>query len=401
MIDRLNKAFGLVAESNIPRLSCWYLDTPAVIPPKRYAEFHQIQRIIYMAIHYYIEHYHLYRDIVPQTDFVENLLKVCAPYTYRPGTYRPDFLLDGSGAIKICEIGARFPLNGYFLSGIAEMIGRRRFGYLPHNKESQYARFLSYLFAYWGEEFDTICVLKGADRPGDIKFYVPMFENMGIKVVVLSPSALLQNKNLLHKSAVINELNQMEIEGLPVDIIEAIAASNSLNDLRSIFLIHDKRFMALMSNTEFLSAFLTQDQIKILNRTMIPTFTYFQDSDTWAQARTNKDEWILKHRLLGKSEKVYAGCYCSAREWADIFNSSEIADMVLQPFIKQRRISSSIGDKKYDDYAVGTLLCFDNYFFGPGIFRTSSCEITNRVDDRKMAPCIIDSDEVNSDYFYV
>ena len=382
-------------------LSKWYLDTPAIITLERYAEFSHIQNIINLAIHYYVEHYHLYRDIVPQTAFVENLLKICKPYTYRPGTYRPDFLLDEEGAIRICEIGARFPLNGYFSSGIAELIGIRKFGYLPHNKERQYVHFLKYLLEYWGEGFDTVCVLKGVDRPGDIKFYIRWFEDMGLKVFVLSPKELPHNLKLLYKSAVINEFNQMELESLPMDILELIAASNSLNDMRSMFLIHDKRFMSLMSNREFLSAFLTNDQIKVMEKFIIPTYAYTRTSDRWMDARMNKEKWILKHRLLGKSEKIYAGCFCSAKEWSDIFCSSEIEDMILQPFVKQKRVSSSIGDNRYNDYVVGTLLCFDDHFFGPGIFRTSSHEITNRIDDRKMAPCIIDSNEMGHNYFYV
>jgi len=396
-----DKIFAAVAEPNIPYLSQWYLDTSVVVTPEKYAKFRQIQHIIYLAILYYVEHCYCYRKVIPLTGFVEELLDLCSPYPYRPGTYRPDFLLEDNGEIKICEIGARFPLNGYCLSGIAELIGIDKFPQLPHKKDREYTRFFNYLFEYWGEGFDTVCVLKGDDRPGDMKYYTPLFEELGLTVIHLSPEKLLQNMSLLHKSAVINEFNQKELEHLPKDVLKCIAASNSLNDMRTIFLIHDKRFMALLSDQEFLSAFLPQDQIDIIKNIIIPTYTYVQAFDKWNEAKRNREGWVLKHSRLGKSEKVYVGHCCPKKEWEAIFSSPEIKDMVLQPFIKQRRVDSSIGDNLFRDYVVGMLLCFDDNFFGPGIFRTSSYEITNKIDDRKMASCIVSTEDIYNNHLYI
>jgi hypothetical protein len=291
-----------------------------------------------------------------------------------------------NGQLKICEIGARFPLNGYFLSGIAEHIGMNLFPCKSYLDKPVCFLFLDHLFKYWGD-VDRLYVLKGADRPCDIKYYVPFFEELSIKTEILTPG---QIRSLLQKpagAAVVNEFNQMEMDRMDDEALETIAASNALNDMRTIFLIHDKRFLAVLSDPEFLSHCLNEEERNFLLPFLIPTYTSVQTPELWEEALRNKDEWVLKHALLGKSEQVYTGRTSTEDEWKRLFDPSVKPSMVLQPFIRQKRIHSAIKDKQYCDYVVGTLLCFDNHFLGTGLFRTSSFEITNRTDDRKMASC--------------
>lgn len=392
----IKDGFTVLAQSHAPYLSQWYLDTPVVITSPRYDELHRVQRLLNRTIQYFVGHYQEYYSIFPRTDAVKRIMHLCAPYAYRPGTYRPDILIRQDGALKICEIGARFPLNGYFLSGIAEYIGATRFPYTPRPEGWQYECFLNHLFEYWGD-FQDLCVLKGSDRPCDIKYYIPWFEEMGIRVRVYTPEEITKTPEVLKGAAVVNEFNQMELECLPSAVLEAIAASNALNDMRSIFLIHDKRFLAVLSDDEFLSHCLEEAELMLLKRYLIPTYTRLQSPAIWTEAYRYKNDWLVKHALLGKSEKVYAGCLCQEEEWKALFDLPEIEDMILQPYIQQKRIRANIGNQSYDDYVVGTLLCFDNCFFGPGLFRASSYEITNRVDDRKMSPCMTDDLTINND----
>jgi len=380
-------AFLKIASAQQSYLSQWYLETPAIVTSDKYNQLHRVQGLLYRAICYFVTHYDEYAHIFPVSDNIRRVIDLCSPFPYRIGTYRPDFLIDEAHQMKICEIGARFPLNGYFLSGIAEHIGRERYHYTSYFDEPVYTRFLQYLMEYW-EGMEQLYVLKGSDRPCDIKYYIPFFEELGIKVETLSPDSL--NHASLKELAgcyTLNEFNQMEMDMLDDDVLRAIAASNSLNDMRTIFLIHDKRFLAVLSDKDFLSQFLNADEISFLKPFLIPTYTSQQTPEMWEEARRNKEEWVIKHALLGKSEQVYTGRTCTDEEWEQLFTSSVQSSMVLQPFIHQQRIHSSIKEEQYHDYVVGTLLCFDDHFFGPGLFRTSSFEITNRVDDRKMSPC--------------
>ncbi|CAF4509201.1 unnamed protein product, partial [Rotaria magnacalcarata] len=70
------------------------------------------------------------------------------------------------------------------------------------------------------------------------------------------------------------ELHQDEILALPEDIIHSLIHSSQIrymNDLRTIFLVHDKRMFSLLSNQAFLNALwqADYDQTKILTQ-LIP-----------------------------------------------------------------------------------------------------------------------------------
>jgi hypothetical protein len=72
--------------------------------------------------------------------------------------------------------------------------------------------------------------------------------------------------------------------------------------------------------------------------------------------------------------------------------------MVLQPFVRQRRFTAPWGGRICQDYVVGTLLCFDDQFFGPGIARASSCPVTNQGDDRKVSVFITGETAIKTDF---
>jgi len=81
--------------------------------------------------------------------------------------------------------------------------------------------------------------------------------------------------------------------------------------------------------------------------------------------------------------------FCDEAEWRALFFQANASDLTLQPYIHQARVHSNVGDEeRSNDYAVGTLLFFDNEFFGPGFFRASSHPVTNQGDDRKIAPVV-------------
>ena len=92
--------------------------------------------------------------------------------------------------------------------------------------------------------------------------------------------------------------------------------------------------------------------------------------------------------MLGKSIDVFAGCVTEEDEWRKLFADDRREHMVLQAYIPQRRFHGTIGEQQYHDYAAGTLLFFEEQFFGPGLFRASSFPVTNKVDDRKVAPLV-------------
>lgn len=386
----LEPAFLEVAHVEAQRMLQWFYKTPMRVSPERCDEMQQAQQLIYQVIVAFVTHYADYAALLPLTSKAREIVEIASQFAYRVGTYRPDFLISEQNEIKICEINARFPLNGYFNAAVTECIANQlaaEQGLILPQLENR--KFLGYLSSYFGV-FDRLCVLKSpADRAMDLRLYSQIFEKSGIPCTVIAPDQAAEHGELLRASAVINEFNQMDLETLDHATLETIAASNSLNDLRTIFLVHDKRFMTVLSNRAFLADFLSPDESEFLCQHVIPTYLRSQNGEIWEQARAGKDDWLLKPYLLGKSESLYAGCVTEEPRWQAVFASAEIEQMVLQPFIAQKRFVASLDGRMYQDYVVGTFLCFDDQFFGFGRFRTSSFPVTNQGDDRKVAPLVI------------
>jgi hypothetical protein len=317
------------------------------------------------------------------------IVAIASQRPYRTGSYRPDFVISQDKTLRVCEIGCRFPLDGFFNAGVTELIASRLAAEQGVDQPpSRYRRFLDHLTGYFGP-FERVCALKSpADRPMDLRLYTQIFAKSGIPCTVYTPAEIAQQPELLSGAAVIDEFNQMDLETLDDAIIAQLAAANSLNDLRTKFLIHDKRFLSVLANRAFLAQFLNADESAFLTQHVIPTYTRGQAPELWEEARTDQERWLLKPYLLGKSAGILAGCVTEEERWQDAFLSADIEKMVLQPFIRQRQFVASLGGRMYMDYVVGTFLCFEDEFLGPGRFRASSFPVTNQGDDRKVAPFV-------------
>ena len=87
---------------------------------------------------------------------------------------------------------------------------------------------------------------------------------------------------------------------------------------------------------------------------------------------------------------VYAGCMTSDEEWKSLFADGTAREMVLQPFIKQRSEMNRWEGQDFREYITGTILMLEDDYYGTGIFRTSSLEVLNKGDDRKVGYVLTD-----------
>jgi len=229
-----------------------------------------------------------------------------------------------------------------------------------------------------------IIVLKNSDSRNSSKFFVPIFQKMGFEVVIILPEEVNHRRGELEEGFVVSELSIEELESLSDETLAVLAASDMINDLRTVILVHDKRFHAVLGRTEIREAVLSPKEIALLDLFYVQTYTHGEAPELWEEARLNKDRWILKHRSLGKSEEIYAGVVTSEEEWARLFVRADLGEFVVQQWIEQMRFDGTVNGKEYSDFVTGTLLFFDDNYFGPGFFRTSSFPVTNVTDDRKM-----------------
>ncbi len=389
--ERLREGLQKTAVGASACFQPWTYDLPLAVRQETSHRLHRVQQLYLKCIGHFVAHYDAYRALMPVPERIAELLAMAAHKPYRPGTYRTDFVIDETNHPRLIETTCRFAMNGYFTSGFfVHSLADRFLATHPRVRRADvYSPFLDHFAGYFGS-CDHVCLLKGADNRNDTRYVVAVFEAAGIPVHVIPAGEIPARTALFDGAAVLGELSHEEWCQLPDETLESILASNHMNDLRTVFLIHDKRFFALLHCEVFLKNALTPAERDELRPYVVPSYTKPLRPDLWPQARGDKDRWIIKPSNKGKSIDVFAGCVTDPGVWQALFDSGRADAMVLQEFIPQRRFHATIGDKAYHDFVVGTLLFFEDGYYGPGLFRASSHPVTNVVDDRKVAPLVTD-----------
>ena len=382
--------FEKIHPDYFPYYRSWCHDMPIIISGERDAELQRLQEILYKACEFYVTHYKEYLDIINYPDKVLEILEYSQQFPFKAGTFRPDYIIDTNGSIKLCEITSRFFGNGYFMSYFMEKAGRemaREYGLTDYR--SYFDEFFDYAAGMKGS-LSKLLVLKSSDKSDSIKLYVPFYEALGMETHVIEAADVEKNAAHFHNSMIVSALNQKDMLSFSMNTLKALADSGMINDFRTIFLLHDKRFFNLFYRDSFTNSFLNDEDTLFLREHAIMTAVPGSDSDMWEAARNNKDGYILKHHCLGKSEKVYAGILTGSDEWRDLFTSGDVSEMILQPFISQRVFTSPWKDCILKEYVSPSILCVDDRYFGTGLFRSSSCEVINQGNAHKIIPIITD-----------
>ena len=373
----------------------WYHAKPMAITSERRVELKKLHHIMYKCISFMAEHYERFvPEYMPLSDEEMELLAIQAKYPYRAGAYRPDYILSKDGRILLCEITSRFFAHGIFSSFFAECAAERFMERFPDKKnETEFEAMLQYM-AERTTERNKISVLKSADKTGEIQLYVPFYQKFGKQVSVIEMQNVEESRGQWENSCVISALNQKDILSFSRDTIHAMINARMINDLRTVLLVHDKRFMSLWYEDAFTDCCLTSSETAFLREHTIPTWLYGSHEEMWEDARRNKDGYILKHHRLGKSEKVYGGPITETSVWEGLWETGDIRDMILQPFIRQRTFPTIWEGQVFDDFICGMMLCMDDRYFESGMFRASSLPVTNVGDDRKICPIYTDDAEL-------
>jgi hypothetical protein len=381
------------ANHNTDYYNQWILDKPLIVSRKHHQDMLRLQNIMERLIVHFVNNYDQYSLLMPVSSEVQEILNFCSQRPYTPGTYRTDFVYDENQQVRIIEITSRFAMNGIFLAAVINKIAEDyRAEHFPLLKTlDAYGPIYKHLECYLNTT-KSVYILTGSDRRNESKIYKEIIERTGREVLEIHFSEIEKKIDELTSSWIISELGFDEILSIPKHVMKRLAALNVTNDFRTIFLTHDKRFFHVLNNIEFQQDILSTEEIDFFADFLIPTYSHSSENPLWEEAKHNKNEWIIKHRSLGKSQKVYAGIVTSEDEWLSLFNTN-MEDLVLQRWVKQTTIEGTIGTEEFNDFITGTLLFFDNQYFGFGDFRTSSHPVTNVKDHRKASSLILESDE--------
>lgn len=245
---------------------------------------------------------------------------------YQFGSYRPDILFNHGNLFKIngkysfqpklCEINARFPFNGYFLSAHL----------CSSDQQNRYSKKYSNLIETIidSSSFDKtkrMFILKSKENGFDIHLFKEYWiKKTSQECLFIHPNQLkIEKENLIDKNTnylieqFILELHQDEIFELSDVVLQFLIKNNRINyfnDFRTIFILHDKRLFTLLSNQQFLYALLNNNQQQLVTQLIPKTFiinkipNYLKDSII-----NNKQHWCIKPNSAGKGEDVIIGLF--------------------------------------------------------------------------------------------
>lgn len=384
------------AKDVLPYYQQWLFDEPLLVSQQRFRDTEYLQQIMHKLIIQFVNHYETFSHLMPLSDDVKSIIDIWSTTEYEIGTYRTDFVFDAQLQFRPIEITCRFALNGYFITGILN----KHVEAFPHHTNASdfihpYADFLTY-FLNRLNGHNKVILLRDSENKNESSIFTPILNFAGITVESYSVEEINLCNGSFDDYLIINELTFNELTQLSLSAHQNLAQSNFMNDLRTVFLVHDKRFFSVILDPDLQAMALSDEEISWCKEIFIPCYAFGQNDAAWKAAQKNKNNWILKHRALGKSKAVYAGPVTSEAQWQALFESDDISEFIIQQWIEQPRFTANIADEILEDYFTGTLLYLNEQSFGFAEFRTSSFPVTNQVDHRKCMGLILKEDSLSN-----
>jgi hypothetical protein len=364
---------------------------PILISKATNADFAALQRPLYKVIVHLVERFD---DLAEWTNYpkgVERILKLWEGVPFQPGSYRTDFVLDEEEHPWLIEITNRMAFNGYFHQGIYHE-GTRAFH--AQRKEcamiTAYEGFIDYFMELLNGKTDVV-FLVGEDQRNESWYLTQFFPTIGIQCHKVPLEDIPHQLELMDKSMVISELGLEEIMSMDDATLVAMRGMQVLNDFRSTLLVHDKHFFTLLSNPRVLRKMLTEPEAQLVERFCAPTVDFPPaGSPLHAEISENKGGWIIKPRTLGKGQNIYAGFEYTEGDWRRILHDLDHRSYIAQRMVTQKCFTVELPSDSIQGYLSGTLLYYNERFFGPGTFRVSTEKI-QRVGQRVKAHVMIDA----------
>lgn len=367
---------------------------PVTVSPSHPAELRRLARLLDTAFRAIVARYFDDARIrahyrLPET--LERILHLARGAPYRVGCTRPDFVYDRDGHPRICEIGARYPLNGWMVSAFsarAFAADGARHGLHP---PPELATFLPALLDGLAPG-DTVAVLHDREPGTEIFGLRAPLEARGVAFVDAAPSRVevVQDRPAIDgvplRRAFL-ELDRSELPGFREDALAALIASDAcVNDVRTLILVHDKRVLAVLDDDAIMRDCLSADDHAALRPYLIPTWAPTCEAD--ADALLERPEnLIAKRNSGGRGVDACVRDACDAEAWRTLVQT-QWAGFVFQQYIEQRAfIAPDTGDTVH---LVGMQLCRDGISHGPGVFRSSDERVINLHQQRgRLHPALV------------
>jgi hypothetical protein len=326
---------------------------------------------------------------------LEEILQLAENQPYQPGFYRPDLLYDINGQAKICEIGARYPLNGwiysYYQNAVYETLYTAAgidFAAVPGQDE-----ILSMLVDLW--DTSKPVALVHDDEAGTEVFEVEReLLKSGGTFISLNPQELAGEKGkITFRDRILDQfIFEMDREELrkfePGVLRQLVLHGNYFNDIRTLILVHDKRILAVLWNENIMRDYLSAAEYDLLRPYLIPSFVIRHENEieTWLHGTQNL---ILKLNSGGRGIGAYVKSACTPDEWESVLRN-QWKNYLIQHFVDQQEYEI----EGLTQHLVGMHLCRNDRNYGAGTFRGSAESVVNISGGRaKFFPVLLQNDQ--------
>ncbi|PTU65465.1 MULTISPECIES: hypothetical protein [Chromobacterium] len=296
---------------------------------------------------------------------MEALLRRAHGRPYRVGFYRPDFIYDRHGQPRICEVGARYPMNGWMIS---RWLGQ------PAGDDA----FLQTL-RQWHPP-GCVVALTHAREPGtEIFLLAETLRRDGVHFLSARPEALsVRDGKLRLDGRTVNrcilEMDRSELPLLPDRVLDQLLDGGAyFNDIRTLILVHDKRVLAVLNREDIMRDCLDADDYAALRPFLIPSFAPASRDEAEALLARAGD-FIAKPSSGGRGLGSLVRSACGETAWRELV-LGQWPQYMFQDYIEQSEFVDP--ESRQRIRLVGMQLCRDAESYGPGVFRGSDELIIN------------------------
>lgn len=363
---------------------------PFTVSPQQYILLRNIGQAIFAGLQVVVKNY--LNDLemqekLPLDEAFLSLIHQASTAPYKVGCFRPDFLFDHTGEVRICEINARFSANGFLVSyALDSALEKARYldtAELKFGAALGLNKIRRSLISEW-QSVRNLALVLTHEVATEMTLLLGDLEFDQIHPSQLKPSQY---------DRVILEMDRQDLLAIPQPTVTwMIETQAARNDLRTNILAHDKRMLSILGDPSIMERYLPKDQVTLLSKHIIPTYAA-DNEDIRERALQSPQNWVLKPASGGRGVDTYVGVSTDAPRWkSKLLNLDK--DYVLQPYIHQKRWSV-LSEKngvldKVEMHVVGLLPCFNKHVFGPGTFRAGIGTIINVHGHRcEMLPCAL------------
>ena len=327
----------------------------------------------------------------------EAILRLAETQAYKVGMFRPDFLIDKTGQAKICEIGCRYPINGWMLSYYMSLSFKELSPSVDVNWQilPEQLSFINSL----SNDFDqnkNICYVHNKEKGTEAYQLFNELDKKGFKLIDTAPNNLELTAEGIYingqkVSQFILEMDREELKAIDPDILKAIIKSDiCINDVRSLILVHDKQILSILYDEEIVKDYLSEEDHDFIKRYLVPAYT-LNSKELRNDLVHSTENWVLKKNSGGRGIDMYVKNECTPETWQRVI-TSEWKDYMVQKFVDQKVFDLEQSNEIKKINIVGMLLCYNKESFGPGIFRGSTNSIINVHSGGYILPCVYAKD---------